>query len=1039
MVAQFVNTSNDFIPQLLSGLKLIPPNWALTPVLGNKNPYRADWNQAVPMSRRQLIAIIEGGDTVTGKDSKFYKIYPQGYGLRTGKWSGGILALDADGAAAQNLLNQMGELPKTVSFTSGKPGRCQYLVRVPKEYWSVIETKKINTGIKGEDGKDQLLEFRWHGCQSVLPPSVHPETGRYQWVNSPKDIEVAESPTWLIEYFLNNSATGANKAAIKAELLPSSDVPLYQCLSRDDRELIDSGVGEGSRDDSGAKLARNLIGTAARLNQLGYQFFGDPRALFDDYCSRCSPPLSTKDAERIWRSAEKSNPTPTLTDDAIENCVKAWKYNQSKGIGSNREQAIAPRATADIKPMGEQLSGDELITHVDRLIAEELPLSKVKAALGKNINVYHERLKEQEQSLDRDVAAKQLPSLFEAQKAKLLPHQVLWGDGGKLAKLMTEVASNMPVKPEFLLTTLFPVAGSRIGTSSQLVINASTNYTATCIFWSCIVAETGKIKTPAQSAVIKPLMRMESEEYENWKVAVEDYKNDMKKAAKTNDPMPDEPSPRKRFVVHSCTTETRMKRHGENPRGLLYHRDEWIGFLSGLNKYRNGKGDDEQIDLSEFNGDALLKDVMDSEKSVFLEQSAISRTGNTQTDVLKAFMADKNFSDASGKFARWLFCFGDDAPDAYIDLFTSDDGTGNKFQDELTWLYKSLDRLPERDYLLSDDAKRIYQAYQHKIIDWSKNERHPGLRAAYPKLQTYLGRFALLLHLVNAVLAGKQPDVSVNGRTMQAAVNVVNFYLAQVKLLYAINGEQDSLTGLLLKLKEFIDKKPEGVTARQIQAGNRDFRKIPSSVIKEHCQTLVNTGCIKLVKNTYYPFLGKSADTADKVLTDCQHTETPPQYGFEKSADTADTFFNDFQNYNQLVVDSTEQTIKSSSVEDDVSNTPIGQNNEYIDKECQQCQQNDETLTQQASTSSALCQHFVSSVSPSCEQLYESNDPAVIEANAELIRESIAEQDWGMITTLTQKWSTEFKTAVWALLTADERSSVKNLKSKLNNPEPEKT
>jgi hypothetical protein len=113
----------------------------------------------------------------------------------------------------------------------------------------------------------------------------------------------------------------------------TDDVPLYQCLTKDDRALIDQGAAQGNRNSSGAKLSRNLIGTAHRLNYLGIRFDGDPRQLFDDYCSRCAPALASREADTIWKSASKDNPTASLTDEALENCSKAWIRNQGKTSG----------------------------------------------------------------------------------------------------------------------------------------------------------------------------------------------------------------------------------------------------------------------------------------------------------------------------------------------------------------------------------------------------------------------------------------------------------------------------------------------------------------------------------------------------------------------------------------------------------------------------------------------------------------------------------------------------------------------------------
>lgn len=130
----------------------------------------------------------------------------------------------------------------------------------------------------------------------------------------------------------------------------NDDVPLYQFLTKDDRALIDQGAGQGSRNNSGAKLARNLIGTAERLKHLGIRFGDDPRHLFHDYCYRCTPSLSHREAEAMWKSALKNNPTPSLTDDALENCAKAWFKNQEKSSGRGKGSVISSSSSGENAP-----------------------------------------------------------------------------------------------------------------------------------------------------------------------------------------------------------------------------------------------------------------------------------------------------------------------------------------------------------------------------------------------------------------------------------------------------------------------------------------------------------------------------------------------------------------------------------------------------------------------------------------------------------------------------------------------------------------
>ena len=332
------NSSNNNMKNqhLIDALNKLPDNWTPLPVDRNKRPLVDDWQKG--FSRETVIEILTNGYHGINKEGKPYfnpaSTYT-GFGFLTGELSGGIVAIDCDGVAAHELAERLGGLPKTVSFTSGKEGRAQYLYKMPPEFWGAIQTKKLNTGVK-ENNKDVLLELRWDGCQSVLPPSQHPETDGYKWINDPS-TPIAECPNWIIEQMLIvPKVTASTPPELPLLSYPEKNnnyrdepIPLLNCLSKDHRSLIESGAGEGGRNDGGAKVARDLIGTESRLQYLGFEFTGRARDLFDDYCDRCNPRINDKERETIWDSATKSHPTPCLSDDKLENCYKAWNRKSS--------------------------------------------------------------------------------------------------------------------------------------------------------------------------------------------------------------------------------------------------------------------------------------------------------------------------------------------------------------------------------------------------------------------------------------------------------------------------------------------------------------------------------------------------------------------------------------------------------------------------------------------------------------------------------------------------------------------------------------
>lgn len=148
-------------------------------------------------------------------------------GVILGPASNGILAVDFDGPWTWEYWLENIKIPfetiDTVTWTSNKLGRCQMAFRVPKEAWEIMPAKFSKRGPLGDDGKPQQLEFRWgtdeSGCQSVLPPSLHPDRFidpkiYYNWLRKPSEVQVQEIPVDLLEWILNNHTEVLNEPQI---------------------------------------------------------------------------------------------------------------------------------------------------------------------------------------------------------------------------------------------------------------------------------------------------------------------------------------------------------------------------------------------------------------------------------------------------------------------------------------------------------------------------------------------------------------------------------------------------------------------------------------------------------------------------------------------------------------------------------------------------------------------------------------------------------------------------------------------------------
>lgn len=259
---------------IADGLKAIPAHWSLTP-LQDKSPRREGWQTEEFIPHDEIAKLILQGEERTSKKGTRYRSYHSGFGLRTGDASGGLLAIDVDGSSAQPLLEAISgnELPKTVSWTSGKPGRYQMSFQVPEEYREPLlnfnravltEWQGLQTA-RDEDGKPtELLEFRYNRSQSCLPPSRHPTTGSYEWINSPEDTEVAIAPQWLLDLCVKFSNQEVEKKrerkerAVKWEQLKKQQVVIsntnnlvdfleFEVLPRLDAEQIFNWSGHNFR------------------------------------------------------------------------------------------------------------------------------------------------------------------------------------------------------------------------------------------------------------------------------------------------------------------------------------------------------------------------------------------------------------------------------------------------------------------------------------------------------------------------------------------------------------------------------------------------------------------------------------------------------------------------------------------------------------------------------------------------------------------------------------------------------------------------
>jgi hypothetical protein len=867
---QIITTTTS---QIISGLQLIPNNWALTPVDGNKRPYREGWQQEAPLSPVAITEKLQFGEWVNYKDKdgnlKKRFVKPLGYGIRTGEVSGGILALDVDGHAAEALLQKLsgGDLPDTVIFTSGKPGRRQILYFITEEYWQVVKTIKQKTGVKDSDGKEQLLEFRWNGCQSVLPPSVHPETGNYFWVRSPQDVEVAQCPNWVIELMLHEGLPrikkgqasegdpvspqinqwvtyGSRSASTSLPLFEGDNaneeqtpetrptlldnisvpiaetIPLESCLAKQTRYLLETGgISKGGRNDTAAMLARDLLGTANYLDSIGQSYDGDPWDIFYNWCiivglDKDSP---KGQPETVWKSAQKSNPSPSCGIEGVNNCIRGWYLRTNKPSGRSYGSKFS--GNGNEPPINEVSLRDRVLEIIQRGFspanekAALLDLAKQTSTQLKEIEDLARLLRDEAYDEDsRDDHKSEIDSLLKSDSSSLELANFLPIELANPLKLWCQWLN---IRPEVALTAVLTAASSLHKVGTELVIHRGQDFRVPPILYSALVGESGQRKSPVFRTLIrKPLGHLQKEARERYQREIEVYSRDLAAWEANPDDLPKPTKPGLEvFYFTDATGEGIKSQAQESPhKSLLALIDELAGLLNSNNKYRGGKGSDRQDMLSYFDG--LGQTVLRANGiKVDVDKIYLSIFGTIQPDVLKKFTGD--LTDADGHWARFL-C----VTQPLVAATLSDDTSNIDITEMLAGYYRRIAMLPQLEYRLSPAAFKKYQQVYNQFEQMRVNHPKPGMRAIYSKMEGYIGRLALNLHVLHAAVSGVIPSVEISAQIIELAIALANFYIDQIKLIHADSAaDTGELPALLAKVLKFAQSKGNKLSARDAARG----------------------------------------------------------------------------------------------------------------------------------------------------------------------------------------------------------------------------
>ncbi len=374
-----------------------------------------------------------------------------------------------------------------------------------------------------------------------------------------------------------------------------------------------------------------------------------------------------------------------------------------------------------------------------------------------------------------------------------------------------DAADRMQIPVDFIIAPLLVVCGSTVGTSCRIRPKQKDDWSVVPNLWGGIVGPPSMLKTPALTeAVNKTLGRLEVAAREDHAEAINEYeadamlraarekaiKADIEKTArdqrqgrmmsKSLDELAEE---YKKLKAYEVPTERRYKTNDssiekivelleQNPRGLLYFRDELIGLFKRTE--RAGNEQDRAFLLESWNGDGSHTDDRIGRGTVRTDNLCISLLGGIQPDKIAGYLHGAISDSDNDGFVQRLqlmvypdplsdWCYQDKAPD--IDARNR----GYGVIERLASMEVAGVDLFEKPYLrFSVEGQEVFKQW----LSWletrklTNRDEHPVILEHLAKYRSLMPSLALIFHLIEVAgtaVAAQPGPVSKNAALMAAA------------------------------------------------------------------------------------------------------------------------------------------------------------------------------------------------------------------------------------------------------------------------------
>jgi len=359
-----------------------------------------------------------------------------------------------------------------------------------------------------------------------------------------------------------------------------------------------------------------------------------------------------------------------------------------------------------------------------------------------------------------------LGKVYETNEAKRFPIEVF---PEPIRKYVREQAKALHVPIDYVAVPMLVALGATIGRHHRLCIKRG--YVVNSSLWAVVIGGSGSAKSPALKKVQQFLQKVEN-----------DYD---------------------RIIVSDFTMESLCDVMQQFPRGVILIIDEMSGWVRRFNRYRLGS--DEQDFLTLWDGGMLVVDRRGRDEAVRIPETYLAMLGTIQPGPMGELITKTRIE--SGMSARLLLCYPEKMPRKY-----TEEEVPEELEGRLQKLFADLRGLSAgTDMYLCSEAKKSWTELASANCDELNSEDIPDeLSAVWSKMESYAGRFILILHTVKKELglAGEKVD----SVTVEEGWKLVAYFKAHAWKVYheleAIGQKQPNLSPIQ-RLRNWLRKNPK--------------------------------------------------------------------------------------------------------------------------------------------------------------------------------------------------------------------------------------